>query len=112
MDTHTLNETSFQFTENGKSYDVTFHANKGFSSFAASEFTQDPAVNEKVRQAYIALMPHENKIIEWISQSPDNGRKYIENPVQAMENANMGIPQDIIQMIKNASELLVTTLKK
>ncbi|WP_288436074.1 hypothetical protein [uncultured Chryseobacterium sp.] len=49
MDTHTLNETSFQFTENGKSYDVTFHANKGFSSFAASEFTQDPAVNEKVR---------------------------------------------------------------
>ncbi len=112
MDTHTLNETSFQFTENGKSYDVTFHVNKGFSSFAASEFTQDPAVNEKVRQAYIALMPYENKIIEWISQSPDNGRKYIENPVQAMENANMGIPQDIIQMIKNASELLVTTLKK
>ncbi|WP_288436072.1 hypothetical protein [uncultured Chryseobacterium sp.] len=47
-----------------------------------------------------------------MSQSPDNGRKYIENPVQAMENANMGIPQDIIQMIKNASELLVTTLKK
>ncbi|WP_126651720.1 hypothetical protein [Chryseobacterium aureum] len=112
MDTHTLNETSFQCTENGKSYEVTFHANKGFSSLASSEFTHDQAVNEKVRQAYIALMPYENSIIEWIAKSPENGQKYIENPVQAMESANMGIPQDIIQMIKNASDLLVTTLKK
>ncbi|MCJ7932665.1 MAG: hypothetical protein MUW56_03255 [Chryseobacterium sp.] len=112
MEKQTLHATSFQYNENGKSYDVTFHANKGFSSLATSRLTADSVANEKVQKAYVALMPYETKIMEWLSQSSDNGQKYLENPILAIQNADIGIPQDVIQMIKEASDVLLTTIKK
>ncbi|MBL3550496.1 MULTISPECIES: hypothetical protein [Chryseobacterium] len=112
MEKQTLTETSFQFNENGKSYDVSFHANKGFSSMITSNITSDSTVNKKIQEAFVALMPYENRIIEWISRSADNGQQYVENPMKAMQDANIGIPQDVIQMVKEASDILLTTLKK
>lgn len=108
MEKPNLNTASCSFTENEKSYDVTFHTNKGFASLASAGLES----NEKVQQAYLALLPYESKILEWISSSPENGKKYMENPIMSIENSNVEIPQEIIEKVKEASESLLQTFNK
>lgn len=108
MNKETSNSSSFNFEENGNTFEVTFHANKGFSDLAVATLNSNDTMNERLQEAYIGLLPYEGKIIQWLSESQEHNRQYLENPIQAIENASLGIPQEIINTIKEVSNQLLT----
>lgn len=92
------------------SHKVTFHETKSIGNPLLKDLEAD--LLEKVNQAHIKIIPYEKAINKWVGASDKNAQLYAVNPIEAIESANIGIPQDIINELKKASQLVLTTLKK
>jgi hypothetical protein len=67
---------------------------------------------EAINQAHIKILPYEKDIIHWLSISEKNAHLYLQNPIQAIESANIGIPRDVLNELTNISQLILNTSKK
>lgn len=104
------NSFTFKVAESDGNHNVTFHASKGFGfPFQLNLATKDA---EKIHQAHLQIMAFENDLLKWMSASDENAKLFLQDPFKALEKAAINIPKEIIDNIKNASNLLITNLKK
>ena len=101
---------TFRVEESDGNHNITFHTSKGLGfPFQLNLAAQDA---EKVHHAHIQIMSFENELLKWISASDDNAKLFLQDPFKALEKSKINVPKEIVDDIKNASNLLVNKLKK
>lgn len=106
-----MNENlTFKVAEGDNGHNVTFHTSKGFGFPFKLNLATDAA--EKVHQAHIQIMPFEKELLNWMSHSDENAKLFLEDPFNALEKSKINVPKEVIDSIKNASNLLTNNLKK
>nr|WP_315156290.1 hypothetical protein [uncultured Flavobacterium sp.] len=106
-----MNENlTFKVADGDTDHNVTFHASKGFGFPFNLNLAAD--VTEKVHQAHIQIMPFEKELLNWMSLSNENAKLFLQDPFNALEKSKINVPQEVIDSIKNASNLLTNNLKK
>ncbi|MDR0682305.1 MAG: hypothetical protein LBG15_10740 [Dysgonamonadaceae bacterium] len=108
-----INHVMTDITEGNTSYNVTFHASKGFG-FPLKLDSLNMGVASQVHQAHVQILPFENEIMKWLSLSKENVVLFSQDPFKALEEAKINIPAEVVNNLKKVSELLVnnTNLKK
>ena len=56
------------------------------------------------------LNVHEEQLNAWLNSSPANASLFIEDPVAALRAANLGIPERILQELKETMNALAEKL--
>jgi hypothetical protein len=96
--------------EEGGTYNVSFHESKGLGIPQSLHLGAE--ATSMVNSAALKIRPYEKAIQQWIGQSPDNAMLFLTNPIQAMQTAGIGIPEEILSEVQATSNHLVQSLKK
>ena len=94
----------------GAGQKVTFHQSKGLGLPPIPGLSADVMV--KVNLAQVKILPYEKDLHKWIGASEKNAQLFLENPIKALEAANLGVQQDVLNELRAISNLVLNTLKK
>lgn len=104
------NNLTFKVTEGDNAHTVTFHESKGLGfPFHLNLAEADAA---KIHEAHLQIMGFEKDILNWMSGSDERAKLFLNDPMKALEESQIAIPKEVLQSIRNASDLLVNQLKK
>ena len=101
---------TINFTEGDNNHNVTFHTSKGFGFPFQLNLTTDVA--EKVHQAHLQIMSFEEDLMNWMSLSDEYAKLFLQDPISALGKSEIKVPKEVIDNIKNASNLLTNNLNK
>ena len=101
---------SIKVTEGGSDHNVTFHESKGFGFPFQLNLASDVA--EKVHQSYLQIMAFEKDLMNWMALSDENAALFLQDPFKALEKSEIKVPKEVVDNLKNTSNLLINQLKK
>lgn len=52
------------------------------------------------------LMPYESALLQWVADSPHNARLFVTDPLRALEQAQLGLPESLLIEIHTVSAWL------
>lgn len=97
-------------TDGDSSYNVTFHTSKGFGF--PFQLNLAPDVAEKLHQSHLQIMAFETDLMNWMALSDENAKLFLKDPFAALEKSGVSVPKEVVENLKNASNLLINHLKK
>jgi hypothetical protein len=51
-------------------------------------------------------MPYESALLQWVADSPHNARLFVTDPLRALEQAQLGLPESLLIEIHTVSAWL------